>query len=300
MTHIPFLGEIAALVTAACWSVTSLSFAAATRRVGSVMVNVTRLILALILLFLIIALSGLPLGFSTEQYLLLAASGLIGLVFGDSFLFRAYQEIGPRISMLIMSLAPAFSALLAYFILREGLSAWGIGGIGVTMGGIGVVVAGGRNDPVKSRPNLRGIVYAVFASAGQGIGLIVARMAFDRGPVPGFSAAFLRIAAAVLVLTPAAALSGRYGNPIPIFSRDRRALFLVLTGAVFGPVLGITLSMVSITYAHVGVAATLMATVPVLMLPLIRFVYRERISWRAILGAVVAVGGVAMLFLAPG
>lgn len=299
MTNIPYLGEIAALVTAACWSVTSLSFAAATRRVGSVMVNVTRLILALILLFLIIALSGLPLGFSTEQYLLLAASGLIGLVFGDSFLFRAYQEIGPRISMLIMSLAPAFSALLAYVILGESLSAWGAGGIGVTIAGIGVVVTGQQRESGKDRVNVRGVLYAVFASAGQGIGLIVARMAFDRGPVPGFSAAFLRIAAAVLVLTPAAALSGRYGNPIPVFSRDRRALLFIVTGAVFGPVLGITLSMVSITYAHVGIAATLMATVPVLMLPLLRWIYHERLSWRAILGALVAVGGVAMLFLAP-
>lgn len=292
------IGELSALLTAGLWSCSSIIFAAAIRRIGSVQVNVARLVFAAIFLFITILVMGYNIHLSFMQILNLAVSGFIGLVFGDTFLFKAFQESGARISMLVMSLAPAISALLAYFVLGEVLSMWGILGVGVTTAGIVmVVIAGRQNTSAKAVVSRRGIVYAFLGAVGQGAGLIFARLAFNEGPINGFVATFIRIVAGIIILVPLTLAAGRLRNPIRIFSGNKRALALTIAGAIVGPYLGITFSLIAITYTKVGIAATLMATVPILMLPLVRVIYKEQLSWHAIIGACVAVGGVAILFL---
>ena len=292
------IGELSALLTAGVWSISSIMFEKAIRRVGSVQVNIVRLVIAAVLLLVTIYAADLSLRLSFWQYAYLSISGCIGLVFGDSFLFKSFHVSGARISMLIMSLAPAISALLAYFILGEILSAWGIVGIVVTTVGIALVVVSNRqNAPVQVKITGSGLVYGFLGALGQGAGLVFARLAFVEGEVNGFVATFIRIAASVIVLLPITLITGRMKNPVGVFSNDKRALALTTGGAIFGPYLGITLSLIAIMYTKVGIAATLIATVPILMLPLVHVVYKERLSWQAIAGACVAVGGVAILFL---
>lgn len=292
------IGELSALLTAGLWSGSSIIFAAAIRRIGSVQVNVARLVFAGVFLLITIVVMGYDVHLSFMQFLNLGISGFIGLVFGDTFLFKAFHESGARISMLVMSLAPAISALLAYFFLGELLSVWGILGIVVTTAGIIVVVIAGRqSSSSKAGISRRGIVYGFLGAIGQGAGLIFARLAFNEGHINGFVATFIRIVTAIIILVPLTMATGRLKNPIRIFSGNKRALVLTLAGAVLGPYLGITFSLIAITYTKVGIAATLMATVPILMLPLVRVIYKERLSWHAIVGACVAVGGVAILFL---
>jgi drug/metabolite transporter (DMT)-like permease len=131
----PLLGELSALLTAFLWSVTSILFAAAAIRIGSIQLNVTRQLFAIIILGVIIFLFQIEYSLSSSQIYNLAVSGLFGLAFGDSFLFKAYQQIGARVSMLIMSSAPIISAILAYFVLNEMLCLWGIVGMFITIDG---------------------------------------------------------------------------------------------------------------------------------------------------------------------
>lgn len=292
------VGELSALLTAGLWSCSSIIFAAAIRRIGSIQVNVARLVFAGVFLLVTIFVMGYDVHLSSTQFLNLGISGFIGLVFGDTFLFKAFHESGARISMLIMSLAPAISALLAYIILGEVLSAWGILGIAVTTAGIVVVVvAGQQSSSTHTRISRRGIVYGFLGAIGQGAGLIFARMAFNEGAINGFVATFIRIIASIAILVPLTMATRRLKNPMRAFSQNRRALALTVAGAIVGPYLGITFSLIAITYTKVGIAATLMATVPIMMLPIVRIIYKERLSWHAIVGACVAVGGVAILFL---
>ncbi len=292
------IGELAGLLTAACWSGSSLAFAGASQRVGSLHVNLTRLIIAAILLLLTIAVLGIPLGLSPFQFLNLALSGFIGLVFGDSFLFKSYEYNGARLSMLIMSLAPAITAILAYFVLGEVLSFLGILGIIVTLTGIALVVLERREgESPRLAITKRGLLYGFFGAVGQGVGLIFARMAFNEGSINGFAATLVRIIAAIVILWPLLYFTGRLRNAVGSMRSDPRALRLTTVGAILGPYFGITLSLISIEYTKVGIAATLMATVPILMLPLVRFLYHERLSRKAIAGAFIAVAGVAALFL---
>jgi len=294
----PLLGELSALLTAALWSCSAFLFAEATSRAGAMHVNVVRLALACVILALAAVVFQLHASLSSTQILNLSISGVIGLSLGDSFLFRAFKEIGARLSMLVMSLAPAFGAILAYLMLNERLSLTGITGIVVTLAGIVIVVVERKDrGTMKYLLTGAGFVYATLGALGQGAGLIFAKMAFLEGELNGFVAALIRIAASLVVMVPVMMATGRFSNPVPVFRKDRRAFWFTAGGAVFGPVLGISFSLIAVANTKVGIAATIMATVPILMLPIARFVTHENLTWQSIGGAFVTVAGVAILFL---
>jgi len=295
---LPFLGEIFAFITAVLWSGTSFVFAAATARIGAVHVNIGRLVVAIILLAVTIPLLGISWQFSMSQFMNLTLSGVAGLVFGDSFLFKAFQDIGPRYSMIIMSFAPAIAALLAYLFLGETLPILGIAGVLVTLLGIALVVTE-KTEGTSLRYTITGLglFFAFIGALGQGVGLIYAKMAFNEAELNGFIASFIRITVSTAILIPVFAALGKLTNPVVLLRNDRRACNLVLLGSIFGPYLGITFSLIAVAHAKVGIAATLMALPPILMLPMERYLYKQPLTWRAIIGAFIAVVGVAILFM---
>jgi drug/metabolite transporter (DMT)-like permease len=298
MIPIPFFGEICGLLTAFFWSGSSIVFSAATVRVGSMLVNISRLALALCCLIPILVFVGFDAHLSHSQLLLLGSSGIIGLAIGDSFLFRAYRHIGARVAMLVMSASPAISALLAYWILDEETSVLGILGMLVTLTGIVIVVNERRIGPSHANTGITsGVLYAFLSAIAQGVSLILAKLAFLEGSINGFVAAAVRIATAFVVLLPLVAILGRLAHPFRTFAHDRKALGLTVLGSVLGPFLGISTSLMAVANTQVGVAATLMSTVPIIMLPLVRIIFKERLTGAAVGGAFVAVAGVALLFL---
>jgi drug/metabolite transporter (DMT)-like permease len=293
-----FVGELSALVTAFCWSAGSFAFTAAAKRLGSLQLNINRLILAAIFLIVTIAVLGLSLKLSENQIIYLSISGVIGFVFGDTFLFKAFQHIGARISMLLMSLSPIMSGLLAFFFLNERIGVWGILGIVITIGGVALVVVERNETPSSSYKTSKiGIIYGLLGSLGQAVGLIFAKAAFNEGDINGFVATFIRIVASVIILFPIVLLTHKYKNPFKVFANDMKAFRSTIMGTILGPYLGVTFSLIAVEHAKVGIAATLMSTMPIIMLPIARYVYKERLNWQAVCGAVLAVAGVSILFL---
>ncbi|MBN2571255.1 MAG: DMT family transporter [Ignavibacteriales bacterium] len=294
----PLWGEFAALITAVFWSGTSIVFTEASIRVGSALVNITRLFFAIVLLSLVILIVQLEFNLSSTQYINLIISGIIGLVFGDSCLFKAFQILGARISMLFMALAPPIAAVLAYFFLDESLSIVGIIGIIITIFGIGIVITQREVGAKQSEKiNKIGILYAMGGALGQGVGLIFAKVAFNEGEINGFVAAFIRIVISFLVLIPFFVYRKIIQKAVKTFIKDKKALLFTLIGSIIGPFLGITFSLISVANTQVGIASTIMATPPILMLPLVKIIYKEQLTSASILGAFLAVVGVAILFL---
>ena len=165
----PYLGESAALITALLWGLTSIAFTEASLRVGSLTVNITRLVFATIMLSATILLMQLNINLSFDQIFFLGMSGIIGLVFGDGFLFAGFQYVGARISMLVMSLVPPISTLLALIFLGEIISIWGVLGILLTLFGILMVVIQKQVDPKFHPKNkVKGILYCFPALQYQG------------------------------------------------------------------------------------------------------------------------------------
>lgn len=292
-----FLGELAALGAALLWSVNAVVLTTATNRVGSFAVNIGRLFFSSIFLILTIPLLSGSFDLSLMQYILLIISGIIGLIIGDTAMLKSYEEIGPRLGMLMMASVPPMSAILAFFFLGEILSVIAITGIALTVIGIGIVIIQKKSQGEKYHFTMKGIIYGLVSSAGQAVGLIIAKEAFIIGDLNELVAAFIRIFFSLVLLILLGRLTGRAKNPVRVFREDKIALKNTIWGAILGPYLGITASLIAINYAKVGIASTLMATVPVLMLPISKFYYKEQLTPASIFGALIAVIGVTIIFL---
>jgi drug/metabolite transporter (DMT)-like permease len=294
----PYAGELSALATAVMWTGSALAFAAATTRVGSVYVNVARLISAVVFLLMTIVVFGIRINVSAIQVIFLSLSGFVGFVFGDTFLFKSYEYTSARISTLIMSAAPAMTALMAFLFLNETLSFTGILGMTITLAGIALVVVQRKESSTHRIPiSMAGMFYALLGALGQAGGMILAKSAFAYGPINGFVATFIRAFAAILVLAPLNYFAGRFTRPREIFSNDRKAFRFTMLGSFLGPYLGVTFSLIAISLTDVAIAATIIALVPIIMLPTVWIIFHEKLTWRAVVGACMAVAGVGILFL---
>lgn len=294
------LGESAALATAVCWTVTVLAFEASGRRVGSFAVNIIRLCMALVVFCLLsTALKGtpLPLDATAHTWFWLAASGLVGFVMGDLFLFRAFVVVGSRVSMLIMALAPPMTALIGWFALGETLTGRELLGMAVTLLGIAVVIlertpaAEGR---FRFRHSVAGVLLAFAGTVGQATGLVLSKYGMV-GYSP-FFATQIRVIAALVGFGVILAFTRKGRSDVRKALGDRRALAIISLGAFFGPFLGVSMSLLAVQYTETGVASTIMSMVPVLIIAPAVLVFRERVTAREIAGAVIAVSGVAVLF----
>ena len=202
-----YIGELAAFGTALCWTFGSQFFEAAGKRVGPLSVNLNRLFLALGLFFILITIRTgypIPIDFSSHAWFWLGLSGIVGFAIGDLFLFKAFVEIGPRISMLIMTLTAPFSALMGLTFLNEKylLPQW-IGMI-VTLFGVSLVILERSNNKKRKRKvskiTTSGIIYAFLGTLGQATGYILSKygMMTDDGYLDPFSATQIRVIAGTI------------------------------------------------------------------------------------------------------
>lgn len=293
-------GEIAALATAVCWSFTAVFFSYSGRIVGADVVNRSRLIFAFLFLMLthwFLQGSLFPLGTEPFRWFWFTISSILGLVLGDTFLFRAYVLIGPRISMLLMSTVPIFSTLFGWVLFGEVVTAVELTGILLAVVGIGWVVTEPQpgRTVVENKEYKAGIFFGLLGALGQVANLVTAKFGLVGG-YPSISATIIRIAVALVILWTLAALRGQVRPTLRAW-RNRRAFPAMIGGAIAGPFLGIWFSLIAIQYARLGIASTLMALPPILLIPIEMTVYKRRVSWRGVLGTAVAILGVAFLFI---
>lgn len=306
-----FLGELAALTTAACWSCGTVLFTEAARLIGSFKLNKIRLAMAAFLYgvaMLVTTDSPFPGEINGEQAAWLAVSAFMGLVFGDSVGFKAMVILGPRISSIVFATAPIMTTIIAWIFLGERLAAMDLIGILITVSGIGWVISERGQGPqfneslAHDHPDKgtfkKGLMLALGAAFGQASGLVLTKHAmFNAGGVvqPLHASAVRMVFAAIMIWTISA-----FTRQIPETLRalgNRRAMVFSTAGAVMGPFLGIWMLLFAVSKIPAGVAATLSATVPVLVIPVAILYYKEKVSYRAVLGAVVTVAGIALIFL---
>lgn len=263
-------------------------------------VNRTRLILAVLLLTLahwFLLGSWFPLAAEPQRWFWLGLSGFVGLVLGDAFLFQAFIWIGPRLSMLMMSLAPVIATLVAWIFLGERLSVGEIGGIFLTLLGIAwVVLEGNHKNHHNNRDYVKGILFGFGAATGQALGLVLAKngLGGDFSPISGN---LIRMLTAMILLWGITILQRQARNTIIKITTTPEALRFVIVGVITGPFLGVSLSLFAIQQTEIGIASTLMALPPIFLLPISFVYFKERFGWRVIAGTFVAIAGVALLFL---
>jgi len=293
------IGEIAALGTALLWSLTYVQFTLAVRAIGPARLNRLRLLAALGFLLIahtIVYHVPIPLNAEFSRWGWLIVSGVVGFTISDALLFSALLRLGAHRTSLVMALIPVVSALLAWSVFGERLTLIQILASLATLAGIAIVISARKHDSEK--PSSRvwiGVLFALGTVATQSIRYILSKRGMA-GDFPALSANTMQIlAATVAVWIPAFLRRDVRGSFRALVKRQ--ALPTTVGGAMTGPFLGVTLSMVALTRASVGIASTLMALVPVFLLPFSHFVLKARIGPRAIFGTALAVGGVAFLFL---
>jgi len=295
-----FIGEMAALATSFFFTLTALIFSTTSRMVGSQVTNRLRLVFALIYLMVLnLILFHEPLPFSTEsaRWIWLSISGIIGLSLGDAFFFQSLVSVGPRLGSLLLSLAPIFGSIIAWVFLGETLTPLQITGIVLALAGIGWVVMSHEEPPNTPQGHTkRGVFFGVLAALGQAAGLVLSKQGMF-GEFSPFQANVIRMLAAVLFTWLWASYSHEAGATITTLREKPQVIRLIALGALVGPVLGVTSSLLAVQHAEVGVAGTLMALPPVIILPISYFVFKEKIGWQAIAGTTLAIAGVAILFL---
>ena len=293
------LGELAALGTAVCWALGSLAFTRAGRRIGSLPLNVIRLALALLFAMVAgLALHGraLPTDATAEQWWWLGLSGFVGYFLGDLCQFRAFIEIGPRLTLLIMALAPPLTAVIDFAVLGQRLTPLSVVGMAITLAGVAWVLSErtpAAATPGPAAPRLRGILLGLGGALGQAVGLVLSKRGMvGYEPLAGAQIRMLVGLACFVALVPAASAGPRLRAALG----DRSALGYATVGALLGPFLGVSLALFALQRTSAGVAASLLSTSPIFIIPLAARLEGERVGVRGLLGAVVAVAGVALLF----
>lgn len=302
-THV---GEIIALATAVCWTITSLAFQKATQKAGGLSVNMIRLLMAFAI-YALVSLFTRGLAFPTDaspfNWFWLSISGLVGFVFGDYFLFKSYEHISARISMLIFSLNPPLAAIISWVALGESLCFTAILAMIVTLSGIVLVItqrtnggpdANGKKKKIQLSFSPQGIVYAFLGTVGQAAGLVLSK--YGMGEYNVFAATQIRIIAGSVGFVILISLVKRWPRVITA-TKDKNTMKFISLGAFFGPFVGVYLSLLAIKFTSVGIASTIMAVIPVLIIPPSILIYKEKVTLKEAIGALITVSGVALFFI---
>ncbi|MBN1551826.1 DMT family transporter [bacterium] len=303
-----YLGEIAALLTAVCWTITAMAFESAGKRVGSLPVNLIRLILGFLFLSVFTWIYRgqiLPLDANAAVWFWLSLSGLIGFVIGDLLLFQAFVIIGSRISMLIMSSVPPLTALIGWMMMNEHMTIHQLAGMFLTLVGICMVILDRKPKQSNMRLNysFSGILFAFGGSLGQAVGLVLSKYGMSLNnplsktePYDAFAGTQIRIIAGMIGFSILFVFLRSWSSVIKSLS-NRDAMIRISVGSFFGPFLGVSFSLLSIQYTVTGVASTIMAIVPILIIPPAILIFKEKVAMKEVIGAVLAVAGVALLFI---
>lgn len=309
------LGESIALVVTVSWTLCALFGEMATKRLGALPLNVIRMVLTLLLLgaalwFMV----GHPYPYlaNGQTWLWLSLSGLMGFGFGDYCLFNSYVLIGSRFGQLFMTLASPFAALTAWMLLDERMSALGILGMTITLTGIGMSILGktpseDTHRHVSVKLPLKGVVFAIGASMGQGVGLVLSKIGLNHYTLAATGETVHPLLFSVGG-TMIRALTGlfcflfllflkRKADRLVTAVQDRRGMHYAFWATVLGPAVGVSLSLLAVQYTQAGIAQTIMSLVPVLIIWPSHILFKTKVTRREVIGACIAVCGTALFFI---
>ena len=302
-----YLGELISIGVAFSWTATALLSEFGSKRLGNLTLNVLRMALALLfslVFFWVVMGSPLPPIGSMEACGWMLLSGLVGYVIGDFCLFQCYIIIGSRYGQLFMTLAPLSAALMAWVTLGQQMTMMSIVAMLVTLTGIGISVIGrGEHHKVSLKLPANGVLFAVGAAICQGVGLVLSKIGMDHYQTTDmpewlipFSANFFRCVAGIIGFMLLLYWHEGFAS-LRTAMHDRMGLTVATATTVFGPFVGVGFSLMAVQYTDAGIASTLMAMTPVIILLPSYWLFGQKITWKSVVGALISVVGVSLFFL---
>jgi len=298
-------GELIALITAFCWTSTALSFQKATKRVGSISVNVLRMLISFLIFIVVSSIvrgQMFPVDAPPHVWKWMTISGIVGFVFGDYMLFKSYEFVTARISTLVMALNPPMAAIISRFFIGETLSVKSVVAMFIVLSGIFLVIIErkDKNARIDSKSkfnikyNFKGVLYAFGGAVGQACGIVLSKFGMQNYNVLG--ATQIRIIAGSIGFVILVTILKKWGS-VKNTIADKKSMLYINIGAFFGPFLGVYLSLLAISYTKVGIASSIMSITPVLIIPPSILLLKEKVTVKEIFGALIAVTGVILFFV---
>lgn len=300
LSNFAYSGAVAAILGALLWAVASSIFERAGKKIVPVELNLIKGILALVFIGFSLWITGEAFeNISLKSALLLMTSGIIGIGLGDTAYFRSLDALGARKALLIGSVSPAVTTIIAMIFLNETLSVQAWIGIVVTIAGITWVISeqASNNNHQDRRHVVQGVLFGLIATLGQSIGAVLSRSVLSQTEVSPLQSNLLRLSAGVIFLTIWIIVSKiRIGGWTKL-EKPRATAAQLVSATFLGTFLGMWSQQIAFKLTQVGIAQTLSSTSPLFILP-ISLLGGEKISARAVLGALVAVVGILLLFMA--
>ena len=306
-----YLGEMISIGVAFSWTATALLSEMGSKRMGNVTLNFTRMAITLVfsgILFWVVTGNPLPAKASTEAYLWMMLSGLVGYVIGDFCLFQCYIIIGSKYGQLFMTLAPITAAFMAWLTLGQAMKAMGIVAMAVTLTGIAITVLGRGDDHhgISLKLPLNGVLCAIGAAICQGVGLVLSKIGMNHYEatmstpsepwIRPFYANVFRCLAGIIGF--AILLHFREGfKSLRKNITDRTSMSVATLTTIFGPFVGVGCSLLAVQYTSAGIASTLMALTPIIIILPAWWLFRQPITLKSVIGALISVAGVSLFFL---
>ena len=307
------LGEIIALGVAVSWTITALFADLGSHRLGALTLNLLRMILSLLMLSVLLWVmtgSPIPTGANSAAWGWLLLSGVVGYVFGDYCLFNSYVVFGSKFGQLFMTLAPPAAGITGWLFLGEAMSWKSWLAMLVTLSGIAfTILARGDDHKLKLKLPLKGVLFGIGAGVGQGVGLVISKIGlncYEQNLLPGsdtsiramlpFAGTYIRALAGLVGFFLILCLRHSLGD-VRTALRDRKGMTYATLTTFFGPFLGVSMSLMAVQYAHAGIASTLMALTPVLIIVPYSILYHQKISPKEVVGTLITMAGVAMFFM---
>lgn len=307
-----YIGEIISLVVAFSWTITALFAEVGSKRLGSLQMNVIRMLLSLLMLGATLwwfTGSPYPLYADGQAWLWLSLSGLVGYLLGDYCLFNSYIWIGSRFGQLFMTLAPPTAALFGWILLGETLAWNALLGMLVTLTGIGISVLNkGTSNKLSLKLPLKGVLFGIGAGVGQGVGLVLSKvgMNYYEMSIPAgeemvadllpFASTFIRAVTGAVGFLCLMGFQKQF-HTLATSVRDFKGMNAAVWATVTGPFIGVSLSLMAVQYTEAGIASTLMALTPVFIIWPAHFFFHQKVTFKEVIGACISVAGVSLFFI---
>jgi len=305
-----YVGELISIGVAFSWTATALLSEYGSKRLGNLTLNLMRMVITLVfsgIMFWMLTGSPLPAGASNEAYLWMMLSGLVGYVIGDFCLFQCYIIIGSKFGQLFMTLAPITAAIMAWFTLGQEIRPTAMLAMLITLAGIAITVLGRGNDHKLSlKLPLAGVLFAIGAAVCQGVGLVLSKIGMDHyeaslttelaGWMLPFHANFFRCVAGVIGFTVLMAFKDGF-TPLAKGVTDRKGIMTAVATTIFGPFIGVGASLLAVQYTAAGIASTLMGLTPIIIILPAYWIFKQPITMKSLIGALISVIGVSLFFL---
>ncbi|MBU0503998.1 MAG: DMT family transporter [Candidatus Omnitrophica bacterium] len=287
------LGGVAALASAAVWALGSILFRKIGEEVTPFGMNLCKGIIGLFYLSVVIILSGFQ-TVSTSTFLLLGASGILGITLGDTLFFKALIYLGPRLTVLLETMGSVFTVILAVVFLRERFSLVVWCGLFLTVTGVTWVLWDGSEIKKADKNWHNGIKYALLSALCMSLGIIFAKKVIES--TSALQANFIRFLGGTIGIITWGLITKNFRSSLQPFTNPRLLKFTLLTVfvVIFG---GFWLFLVALKYVDASIATILNSTTPLFILPMAVVFLKEKISFQAVIGAIIAVCGVILIFL---